>query len=132
MSEFIGGDDDPTGQEATISSLLLADEAIDGILGTGPNVAVRAVEACVTAGRTCFIGGFDISTDIINLIESGDIAFTVDQQQYLQGYLPIVLLFLEVTNLNTAGGGLPILTGPGFVTTANAGEVKALVDAGTR
>ncbi|MCH7581551.1 MAG: substrate-binding domain-containing protein [Acidobacteria bacterium] len=132
VSEFIGGDDDPTGQEATISALLAADEAIDGILGTGPNVAVRAVEACVTAGRTCFIGGFDISTDIINLIESGDIAFTVDQQQYLQGYLPIVLLFLEVTNLNTAGGGLPILTGPGFVTTANAGEVKALVDAGTR
>ena len=65
-------------------------------------------------------------------LESGDIDFTADQQQYLQGYLPIVLLYLEVNNLNTAGGGLPILTGPGFVTTANVGEVKALVDAGTR
>ena len=40
----------------------------------------------------------------------------IDQQQYLQGYLPILLLFLErATNHNTAGGGHPILTGPGFV-----------------
>ena len=43
-----------------------------------------------------------------------------------------MLLYLNVTNLNTAGGGLPILTGPGFVTTDNAAEVKALVAEGTR
>ena len=78
------------------------------------------------------IGGFDISTDIIGAIEAGDIAFTVDQQQYVQGYLPIVLLYLYNTNLNTVGGGLPILTGPGFVDTENVGEVQALVEAGTR
>lgn len=132
VSEFVGEDGDPTGQEAAIAAILQADESIDGVLGTGPNVAVRAVDACVTAGRDCSIGGFDVSNDIIEKLESGDIDFTVDQQQYLQGYLPIVLLYLEVTNLNTAGGGLPILTGPGFVTTANVGEVKALVDAGTR
>ena len=58
-------------------------------------------------------------------------AFTVDQQQYLQGYLPVILMHLQATNLNTAGGGLPILTGPGFVDTANAAEVKALVSQGT-
>jgi len=132
ISEFVGEDGDPTGQEATISALLQANPDIDGILGTGPNVAVRAVSACETAGRDCSIGGFDISGDIIAAIEVGDIDFTVDQQQYLQGYLPIILMYLEVTNLNTAGGGLPILTGPGFVTTANVGEVKDLVDAGTR
>jgi simple sugar transport system substrate-binding protein len=43
-----------------------------------------------------------------------------------------VLLFLEVTNQNTAGGGLPILTGPGFIDADNADAVVALVDAGTR
>ena len=62
----------------------------------------------------------------------GTIAFTIDQQQYLQGYLPILLLYLYVTNLNTAGGGLPILTGPGFVDQSNADQVAALVTAGTR
>ena len=46
--------------------------------------------------------------------------------------MPILLLFLNVTNQNTLGGGLPILTGPGFVTPENAADVKALVAEGTR
>ena len=70
--------------------------------------------------------------EIIDAISAGSIAFTIDQQQYLQGYLPILLLYLYVTNLNTAGGGLPILTGPGFVDQSNADQVAALVTAGTR
>jgi simple sugar transport system substrate-binding protein len=41
-------------------------------------------------------------------------------------------MFLQATNQNTAGGGLPILTGPGFITPDNATEVKALSAAGTR
>ena len=132
VSEFIGLDVDPGEQEATIAAMLAADPDIDAILGTGPNVAVRAVAAGTSAGVELIIGGFDISTDIIGAIEAGDIAFTVDQQQYVQGYLPIVLLYLYNTNLNTVGGGLPILTGPGFVDTENVGEVQALVEAGTR
>ena len=85
-----------------------------------------------TAGRKTIIGGFDISPDLIDRHQGGDIAFTVDQQQYLQGYLPIVLMYLQATNLNTAGGGLPILTGPGFVDKDNVDAVSALVDKGTR
>jgi simple sugar transport system substrate-binding protein len=132
VSEFIGLDVDPGEQEATIAAMLAADDGIDAVLGTGPNVAVRAVAAGTSAGRELIIGGFDISTDIISAIEAGDIAFTVDQQQYVQGYMPIILLYLYNTNLNTVGGGLPILTGPGFVDTDNVGEVQALVEAGTR
>ena len=78
------------------------------------------------------IGGVDISEDVIAGIEAGDIAFTIDQQQYLQGYLAIVTLYLNATNLNTVGGGLPVNTGPGFVTTDNVTAVKDLVAAGTR
>ena len=40
--------------------------------------------------------------------------FAVDQQQYVQGYLPIVMLTLYKSNLNTIGGGHPVLTGPGL------------------
>ena len=43
-----------------------------------------------------------------------------------------VLMYLQATNMNTAGGGLPILTGPGFVDKDNVDAVKALVDKGTR
>ena len=132
VTQFIGLDSEPETQINTIAAALQADPDIDAVLGVGPNVAVRAVEAGVTAGRDLYIGGFDISGDLIAAIEAGDINFTVDQQQYLQGYLTIVFLYLNATNLNTVGGGLPVLTGPGFVTTDNVGAVKALVDAGTR
>ena len=131
-SEFIGLDATPDEQQATIAALLTADSSIDAVLGTGPNVPLRALDAAEDAGRTVIIGGFDLSSDLIAAIESGSIAFTVDQQQYLQGYLPVVLMHLQATNQNTAGGGLPILTGPGFVTPDNAAEVAALVAAGTR
>ncbi len=85
-------------------------------MGTGPVIAMSGLNAATDAGRELAgIAGFDITPEIIDAIEAGTIAFTIDQQQYLQGYLPILLLYLNVTNLNTAGGGLPILTGPGFV-----------------
>jgi simple sugar transport system substrate-binding protein len=130
--EFAGLDADQTEQQNTLSALLSADDSIDAVLGTGPVVAVSALRASQDLGKDIFIGGFDITPEIIDAIEAGDIDFTVDQQQYLQGYLPVILMYLQATNQNTAGGGLPILTGPGFVTPDNAAEVKALVAAGTR
>ncbi len=132
VSQFVGLDSSPEEQINNISAVLQADSEIDGVLGVGPNVAVRAVEAGTQAGRELYIGGFDISSDLIAEIEQGNIHFTVDQQQYLQGYLTIVFLYLNATNLNTVGGGLPVLTGPGFVTTDNVADVKRLVDEGTR
>lgn len=132
VTQFVGLDSNPEEQTNTIAAALQADPAIDGVLGVGPNVAVRAVAAGTQAGRELFIGGFDISGDLITEIEAGNVHFTVDQQQYLQGYLTIVALYLYATNLNTVGGGLPVLTGPGFVTTDNVGAVKELVNAGTR
>ena len=130
--EFVGLDADQTEQINGIKALLEADESIDGFLGVGPVIAVNGLTAASDIGRDLVIGGFDVTPDIIDAIEAGDIAFTVDQQQYLQGYLPVVLMYLQATNQNTAGGGLPILTGPGFITPENAAEVKALVAQGTR
>ena len=45
-------------------------------------------------------------------------AFAIDQQQFLQGYLPIVILtnWAETRNLPTGDGTGLIMTGPGFVT----------------
>ena len=131
-NEFVGLDADQTEQINGIKAILEADESIDGFFGTGPVIAVNGLTAANDLGRELVIGGFDVTPDIIDAIESGAIAFTVDQQQYLQGYLPVVLMFLQATNQNTAGGGLPILTGPGFITPDNAAAVKALVAEGTR
>ncbi len=131
-SQFVGLDANPDEQQNGIAAILQADESIDAVLGVGPNLPLRALTAGEQAGRELIIGGFDLSGDLIDEIEAGNVAFTVDQQQYLQGYLPVILMHLEATNQNTAGGGLPILTGPGFVDRNNAAAVKQLVSEGTR
>ena len=78
------------------------------------------------------VATFDLSPDVIKDIQAGSIAFAVDQQQYLQGYLPIVFLKLYKVNANTIGGGQPVNTGPGFVDKSNATVVAKLAAAGTR
>jgi len=131
-TEFMGLDADQTAQEQGINAALSADDSIDGFLGVGPVITMSGFRAAEALGRDLHIGGFDITPELLDAIEGGNVAFTVDQQQYLQGYIPVILMFLENTNSNTLGGGLPILTGPGFVTPENAPSVKALVEAGTR
>jgi simple sugar transport system substrate-binding protein len=39
-------------------------------------------------------GGFDLTEQTQNLLKAGFIEFTIDQQPYLQGFLPVVQLFL--------------------------------------
>ncbi len=46
--------------------------------------------------------------------------------------MSVVLLFLNLTNAHELGGGLPVYTGPGFVTADNVDKVMELVAAGTR
>ena len=91
-----------------------------------------ALPAIQEAGREVQMATFDLGTEVLQGIMDGDILFAVDQQQYMQGYFPIMFLTLFVENLNTAGGGQPVLTGPGFVTEENAEEVLELTERGTR
>lgn len=126
------GDADPTTSQQEIKAALEADDSIDAVFATGPVGAVLAKDAAAELGRDVMIGAVDLSEDLLAAIEAGEIAFTIDQQQYLQGYLAVVFLYLNVTNSNTVGGGLPVYTGPGFVEAANVAAVKELVAAGTR
>ncbi len=126
------GDKDPTGSEAAIKSALQADPSIDGVFATGPVGGHLAAQAAGELNKKLTIGSVDLSTDILNDIKAGTVAFTIDQQQYLQGYLPVVFLYLDITNKNVVGGGLPVATGPGFVDKTNVAAVVALVAAGTR
>jgi len=119
-------------QQADMKAAIDADPSIDAVFGVGPVIAHDSAAAAKELGRTVTVGGVDLSPDLLKDIENGDVLFTIDQQQYLQGYISVVALYLNVTNQNTLGGGLPINTGPGFVTKDNADKVAALVDAGTR
>jgi simple sugar transport system substrate-binding protein len=69
---------------------------------------------------------------VLDAIKSDKILFAVDQQPYLQGYLPVVFLSLYKSNANVVGGGQPVLTGPGFVDKSNVDDVAEYAGKGTR
>jgi simple sugar transport system substrate-binding protein len=123
---------DLQGAQSTITSQLQSDPTIDAVLTLNSAVAAVAVAATQDAGSEAKIATFDLNQDVITGIQDGDIAFAVDQQQYEQGYLPIVMLKLYAENLNTVGGGQPILTGPGIVDSSNVDQIADLASAGTR
>jgi simple sugar transport system substrate-binding protein len=65
-------------------------------------------------------GGFDLVPQTLSAIQGGSLQFTIDQQPYLQGFLPVLALYL----FNLSGGLLvPPETNTGllFVTKANVG-----------
>jgi simple sugar transport system substrate-binding protein len=115
-----------------IKAKLQADKSVDGVLTLNNGVAIAARDAIRDANSSAKLATFDLDATVIDAIKAGQILFAVDQQQYLQGYLPITLLYLYKTNLNIAGGGQPVLTGPGFVTKDNADQIAALAGKGTR
>ena len=128
-----GGLADLAGSAAKLQAALEADPAIDGIFALNADIATgAALVASDATGRGAIIGTVDMSADALTAIKDGKMAFAVDQQQYAQGYMSVVLLFLNVTNAHELGGGLPIYTGPGFVTADNVDKVMELVAAGTR
>ncbi|MEN3359469.1 MAG: simple sugar transport system substrate-binding protein [Mycobacteriales bacterium] len=115
-----------------IKAKLQSDKSIDGVLTLNNGVAIAARDAIRDASSAAKLATFDLDATVIDAIKSGQILFAIDQQQYLQGYLPITLLYLYKTNLNIAGGGQPVLTGPGFVTKDNADQIATLAGQGTR
>ena len=65
-------------------------------------------------------GGFDLNPATLQSIQGGSLGFTIDQQPYLQGFLPVLALYL----FNLSGGLVaPVETNTGltFVTKANVG-----------
>jgi len=127
---------DPTGAQEAVAGALQANSGIDGILTLGPTGAVPALAALDAAGQlgTMKIATFDLGPDVLQAIVDGNMLFAIDQAQYLQGYLPIVLLtqFLETGALPLGSVDRVILTGPQLVTAATAADVIAASAAGLR
>src|SRR5438132_6121507 len=118
---------------ATLQAKLSADTSIDSILALDPDVAKNIVEAAVAgASSKAKIATFDLSAGVVADIQSGKIDFAVDQQQYLQGYLPIVFLKLFKSNADTVGGFDTVKSGPGIVVKANRADVASVAGQGTR
>jgi simple sugar transport system substrate-binding protein len=128
----IKGTEDLATSQTEIKSKLQSDKSYDMVIALNPDVAEAAKTAIKGASSSAKLTTFDLSPSVIKDIKAGTIEFAIDQQQYLQGYLPIVFLTLYKENANTVGGGQPVLTGPGFVDKDNAATVEKLAGEGTR
>lgn len=119
--------------QAEVQAKLEADPSIDAVFALNADIATGAAMPSVDAvGRPITIGTVDLSGDAVQAVKDGKLAFAIDQQQYAQGYMSVVLLYLDLLNGHELGGGLPIYTGPGFVTQDNADQVQQLATNGTR
>lgn len=119
--------------EAEIQAKLKSDPSIDAVFSLNADISTgAALPASEAAGRDIINGTVDLSGDAVQAIIDGKLAFAIDQQQYAQGYLSVTLLYLDLINGNEVGGGLPVYTGPGFVTQDNAEQVQQLAEEGTR
>ncbi|MFL5887013.1 MAG: LacI family transcriptional regulator, partial [Thermoleophilaceae bacterium] len=71
---------------------------------------------------------FDLSPDVINAVRRGQIEFAVDQQPFLQGYLPVLFLAQYARYGLLPDRGRLVATGPSFVTRDTADAVGRLAD----
>ena len=125
-NQMIDSGVDPGEIKNKVIAYLRANPDTNGILTLGPNSAhptLAALDTMKLSGKI-FMGTFDLSGEIAAAVKEGTIAFAIDQQPYLQGYLPVVIL----TNLARYGvvPGNNINSGPGFVTKKNIALVEKL------
>ena len=119
--EILGTSNDPTEIQKAVAAKL---GGVDTILTLGAGLSGEAaLKALKSAGKVGSIklGTFDMSPDMLKAAAAGEVEFLIDQQQYLQGYLPIAI-FAQYMRWGTMPAGV-VMTGPGFVTPDNASKV---------
>jgi simple sugar transport system substrate-binding protein len=124
---------DPAGSQRRIAQAVTQGD-VDGIVTLGPNGAGPALAAVRASGLSSRIklATFDLSPEVLQAVRDKRLLFAVDQQPYLQGYLPISLLAERARHLLMPARGELIPTGPQFVTPGNAARVLALSRRGFR
>jgi simple sugar transport system substrate-binding protein len=161
FAEAIGADfkkstldsgEDPSGVEAKVSAWLRQNPNTQAVLALGPlsaSPSLKAIDKMGLKGKIWF-ATFDLSDDIARGIKDGSVQFAIDQQPYLQGYIPVAVMatmkqmhttdvkkveaaiqanpkvkarFAEY-GLAPVYGARHILSGPGFVTKDNIAKVE--------
>ncbi len=107
---------DPSEIKNKVLAYLSANPGVDGILTLGPVSADPTISALQENGMAGDIhfGTFDLGEEIVKAIKDGTINWGIDQQPFLQAYMPVVIL----ANYDRYGvlPGNNLNSGPGFVT----------------
>ncbi len=123
---------DPTAARNGVRGALRQNSSIDGILALGPQGAIPALKELEGSGELSSIkfATFDLAPEVLQAVKDGKMLFAIDQQQFLQGYLPVLFLAQYIEYLMHPVGVIP--TGPNLVTKDTAQEVINLTKAGIR
>lgn len=123
---------DPAEVQSKVRAALEADPGIDTILALGASMVGEPTVAAVEAlGRDDLrIGSFDLSAGYLQAVADGKATFAIDQQQFLQGYLPVVFLAMNAEYGLMPGGDVP--SGPNLVMQDQAAQVIDLSAKGIR
>jgi simple sugar transport system substrate-binding protein len=151
-SSTLDSGDDPTTVESKVSAYLRKNPRTQAVLALGPNSAHPTLKAIAKLGLKgkIFMATFDLSPEISAGIKDGTVAFAIDQQPYLQGYIPVAVLAImkqqgtqdiakivaalktnpkakarfDAYGLAVVYGARHISSGPGFVTKDNISTVE--------
>ena len=117
---------DPNAGTATFVGLMRANPGIKLVItdhgGLTSNVGVYAKAASLKPGQV-FFAGFDMSPNTAQAVKSGYQNLVIDQQPYLQGYLPILNICLTK---KYGFSGLDINTAGAFVDSNNVDKIAPL------
>lgn len=127
----VNGADD-SAVTSSLQAKLATDKDIDYIVTLGAPIALDAMKSVESAGSSAKIATFDLNVDAAQAIKDGKIQFSVDQQPYVQGYLAVQSLYLNLKNGNDIGGGKATLTGPSFVDSTNIDAILPFAQKNTR
>lgn len=120
----------PQANLQAIRGALEADPTIDGIMTLGGTQATLAAQAAQEAGFArgeIIIGGSGLTTQVLENVRDGSVAFAIDLQPYLSGYYGLLLAYHKVVyDLLPAE---PVIIGPRFVF---ADDAQAILDLNTQ
>ncbi len=124
---------DPTDITAKTKAALSSDPTIDTVMALNAGLAGEATLAAVK--QIGMIGkirlaSFDLSANYLKAVADGEATFCIDQQQFLQGYLPVTFLALYARYGLMPGGD--VASGPNLITKDKAAKAIELSAHGIR
>jgi len=123
-NQMIDSGQDPAEIKNRVLAYLSANPDTDAVLTLGPASADPTILALQENGMAgdIYFGTFDLGEEIVKGLKSGIIEWGIDQQPFLQAYLPVVVL----ANYDRYGvlPGNNINSGPGFVTADGLAKVE--------
>jgi simple sugar transport system substrate-binding protein len=125
---------DVTKMRNEIEIALNKDKTIDGMFSIGlilspPMLAAR--DELGSRGSALKLGSIDLGKPVIAALKAGTYEFGLDQQQFLQGYLPAMFIVQNIRYAFTPVTPF-VKTGPAVVTSKNVNQIAALTAQGLR